>query len=169
MLNSRTLFPGLFLIFFLLSCDVQQPEDHSGSFSEMLTELDDAIQLFVNGEPESFKNMWLHSRDVTISGGLGGLIEKGWDELGSRLDMVSGMYGENDAAYFETEPVRYNVEGRTGYLIQHERIRIENEADNEVIHRNYRTTMIFIYQHGEWKITHRHADLHTVQEESLGE
>jgi hypothetical protein len=40
------------------------------------------VQL-VNGRADGFKALWSHGDDVTLSGGLGGAIAKGWPQSAS--------------------------------------------------------------------------------------
>ena len=49
----------------------------------------------LEGRPEAFKTLWSHSPDVSIFGALGGL-ERGWTEVGPRLDWVSGPVRASD-------------------------------------------------------------------------
>ena len=47
----------------------------------------DAAQLeLYQGRAAAFKALWSQSDDVTIAGGFGGTIEKGWKAVGPRLD-----------------------------------------------------------------------------------
>ncbi len=55
-------------------------------WNEFMAKLEAAEVEFANGRPEDFKALWSHSDDVTLSGGLGGAIELGWDNVAARID-----------------------------------------------------------------------------------
>jgi ketosteroid isomerase-like protein len=122
-------------------------------FDFVLEELDVAIQNFISGDLSQFKDMWLKSEDVTISGGFGGPVEKGWDAIKARLAIVSSLYPPG--VEFATERLTSGVSGNLGYLVQHEYFRFPDDTEPS---RNYRVTMLFQNAGGEWKIIHRQAD-----------
>lgn len=124
-------------------------------FEVVLYSLDKAILDFLNGEPEAFKSFWLHNEDITIAGGFGGKIEKGWDAIGDRLDRVNAVY---EKAEFSTERISYGTSNNLGYLIQHEYIKYYGSGNTVQSERNYRVTMIFRLEEDGWKLIHRHAD-----------
>lgn len=166
---TNKLIPILFLNAALIvsGCGktTQQPgsveKNNSGvdtGFVIFLDQLDDAIQEFVNGNAEAFKSHWAHTEAITLSGGFGGEIEQGWEDISRRLDFVSSVYTVGD---FDTERAAYNAGESIAYLVQHETIRHRVEDSEELAERFYRTTMIFKKINGFWKIVHRQADLHT--------
>src|SRR5688572_33491274 len=55
-------------------------------FKEMLAKVDAAQLELQNGKPAAFKALWSRADDVTLSGGFGGTIEKGWKQVSRRLD-----------------------------------------------------------------------------------
>lgn len=61
-------------------------------FQAALTKVDAAQLELQNGRPEAFKALWSHADDVTLSGGFGGTIEKGWDQISRRLDWVGAQF-----------------------------------------------------------------------------
>ena len=46
----------------------------------------------MNGQSDAFKALWSQSDDVTLSGGLGGAIAKGWPQVREQLDWVATQY-----------------------------------------------------------------------------
>lgn len=60
----------------------------SEEFQAMMAKVDAAQLELQNGKPAAFKGLWSHADDVTLSGGFGGAIEKGWEQVSRRLDWV---------------------------------------------------------------------------------
>jgi hypothetical protein len=95
----------------------------ASDFTTFLARVDAAQLELQNGRPAAFKALWSRADQVTLSGGFGGTIEKGWPAISSRLDWVATRPGDT--------------------------------SDST---RDYRVTMIFRRQAGEWRIVHRQAD-----------
>ncbi len=54
-------------------------------FHQTLQQVKTANQHFLAGDPTPYKACWSHADDVTIFGGWGA-HEKGWEQVGPRLD-----------------------------------------------------------------------------------
>jgi ketosteroid isomerase-like protein len=121
-------------------------------FMAFLDRLDAAVQRFVNGDADGFKDAWAHADDVTVAGGFGGEIVQGWKMLSGRLSGVASAYSET---FFSTRRIATRASGDFGYVIQHEYFRREEAGEP---YRQYRVTMLFRREGGEWKLFHRHAD-----------
>lgn len=146
----------LFLFLLITSITFAQGDSNSQtSFETMLDKLDDAIEEFVNGEHEKFTNFWAHNEDITIAGGFGGPVEKGWTAIEKRLSRVGDAYKKTE---FHAERIYSKAIGNLGYLIQHEYFDVFNEDGSPHSTRAYRITMIFEKFDEEWKLVHRHAD-----------
>jgi ketosteroid isomerase-like protein len=130
------------------------PEQHSGEadFVAFLDQLDVALQRFVNGDADGFKAAWAHADDVTVAGGFGGEIVQGWNVLSPRLSGVANAYSDT---VFSTSRIGTRATGDFGYVIQHEYFHREGAEEP---YRQYRVTMLFRREAGEWKLFHRHAD-----------
>ncbi|WKZ70923.1 MAG: nuclear transport factor 2 family protein [Melioribacteraceae bacterium] len=144
---------SLFVAFFIIVHSSLAQDDND--FESALNSLDSAIEKFLNGNPDDFINFWSHSDDVTIAGGFGGVIEKGWYSISKRLERVNSVYSK---ATFETERISIGNDDKFGYLVQHELIKFYGKDENVEMTRNYRITMIFRNEINEWKLIHRHAD-----------
>lgn len=57
-----------------------------------LERMDAAHIAFHNGNPEPSMAIWSHASDVTLTGGAGGKIEMGWDNVRPRLQWASAQY-----------------------------------------------------------------------------
>ena len=54
----------------------------TADFTAFLATVDAAQLELQNGRPAPFKALWSHADDITLSGGFGGAIEKGWNAKG---------------------------------------------------------------------------------------
>lgn len=114
-----------------------------------------------NGKPEAYKALWSHADDVTLSGGLGGAIEKGWPAVGKRLDWVGTQFANGTT---RIERIVAHAGGDLGYLVQAEHLRYRVPATGAEATRDYRVTMIFRREPGGWRIIHRQADSQLVKQ-----
>jgi ketosteroid isomerase-like protein len=162
---SRILF--LFSVLLMGSCtepSVEKSSNYQSDFAETLEELEEATARFVAGDADAFISMWEQSENITLSGGFGGEIEKGWEAISQRLNQVSNLY---ELGRFEAERVSYTAGNEIAYVTQHEMITHRIEDGSDAV-RNYRVTMVFRYAGNEWKLIHRQADLHTEPDKILG-
>lgn len=98
---------------------VIQPEAASTDFMSALASIDAAQLELQNGRPEAYKAYWSHADDVTLAGGFGGGIEKGWPAVSTRLDWAGSQFtnGRN-----EITRISAAHDGDMGYVVQTERI-----------------------------------------------
>jgi ketosteroid isomerase-like protein len=125
------------------------------SFDDVLEEVEAAQVRLVNGQPDAFKALWSHDDDVTLSGGLGGAIAKGWTQVSERLDWVATQY--RDGARTHQEVARY-VGQDLAYVVLRETIRFKSPVDRRSMIQELRVTQVFRLEGGRWRIVHRHAD-----------
>lgn len=127
----------------------------SAEFVTFLTKLDAAQVELQNGKAEAFKSMWSHTEDITLSGGFGGTVEKGWAAVAKRLDWVATQFSNGTNTI---ERVVTNTNGTLAYVIQLEHISFTVPETGTTANRDYRVTMIFRRESGRWRIVHRQAD-----------
>ena len=125
------------------------------TFEAMLVAVDAAQLELQNGRPEPFKALWSRADDVTLSGGLGGRIERGWASVSRRLDWVGTQFSRGTHTH---ERVAADVSGDLAYVVQSERLRYHVPGEEEGSTREYRVTMVFRREGGAWRIVHRQAD-----------
>lgn len=120
-----------------------------------LTKLDAAQLELQSGRAEAFKSLWSQSDDITLSGGFGGTVEKGWAAISKRLDWVGANFldGTNSS-----ERIVTNQEARFGYVVQLEHVKFVAAETGRDATRDYRVTMIFRRERNGWRIVHRQAD-----------
>jgi ketosteroid isomerase-like protein len=133
----------------------QQLATVDAAFTAMLDRADAAQLELQNGRAEPYKSLWSHSPDVTLSGGFGGSVEKGWEQVSRRLDWVATQFSN---ATHENERIVAYASGDLGYLVQFERIRFHVPGQAEESRQEYRVTMIFRREADGWRIFHRQAD-----------
>ncbi|MEW5974782.1 MAG: nuclear transport factor 2 family protein [Acidobacteriota bacterium] len=129
------------------------------SFEEVLRRVEAAQVELVSGRPEAFKGLWSHRDDVTLVGGLGGEIERGWSAVARRLDWVSTQFFEGSRAHQE---VSRAVGQDVAYVVQRETIRFRLPGQKGKVTQVLRATMVFRREDGTWRIVHRHADALTM-------
>jgi len=127
----------------------------SASFDAVVRDVEAAQVKLVNGQPDAFKALWSQGDDVTLSGGLGGVIAKGWAEVSARLDWVATQFV--DGARTHREVSRF-VGQDLAYVVWRETIRFTNPVDRRAMVQELRVTQIFRREGGRWRIVHRHAD-----------
>lgn len=127
----------------------------TAELTAFLDEVDAAQLELQNGRAERFKALWSRSDDVTLSGGFGGTIEKGWQRISDRLDWVASQYSNGRT---QRERVVVNAGVDLAYVVQHEHIQFRVPGQDADSTRDYRVTMIFRRESDGWKLVHRQAD-----------
>jgi hypothetical protein len=127
----------------------------ANDFTTFLARVDAAQLELQNGRPAAFKALWSKADEVTLSGGFGGTIEKGWPAISSRLDWVATRFSNGTN---RIERIVTHASGELGYVIQAEHLQYRVPGETSDSTRDYRVTMIFRRQAGEWRIVHRQAD-----------
>jgi ketosteroid isomerase-like protein len=123
-----------------------------------LERLDVAHVAFHNGNPEPSKAIWSHAADVTLTGGAGGAIEKGWDKVRPRLEWASAQYSRGRQV---NERVSITESGDLALVLQYEHIWFHSPGHEKESQRDYRVTSVLRREAGEWHVIHRHADTMT--------
>lgn len=127
----------------------------SDEFKEMLARVDAAQLELQNGKPAAFKALWSRADDVTLSGGFGGTIEKGWEQVGRRLDWVGTQFSKGSNTI---ERLVAHESGDLAYVVQVEHLRFHVPGQAQESRRDYRVTMVFRREPEGWRIFHRQAD-----------
>lgn len=159
----------VFLVSAAVICDGQatraqapsgQPAAQS-DFDLVLREVEAAQVELVGGRPDRFKSLWSHGDDVTLSGGLGGAIAKGWPNVSERLDWVATQYVRGSRTHEEVS--RY-VGQDVAYVVLRETIKFTRPTDGKPSVQELRVTQIFRREGSRWRIVHRHADAQVTRE-----
>ena len=122
---------------------------------EMLARVDAAQLELQNGKPAAFKALWSHADDITLSGGFGGTIEQGWEQIDRRLDWVGAQFSKGSNTI---DRLVARESGDLAYVVQLEHIRFRVPGQAQESRRDYRATMVFRREQEGWRIVHRQAD-----------
>ena len=119
---------------------------------EFVMECQAALGELVEGRPEPFKALWSHADDVVIMGAFGG-YERGWEEVGARLDWASKGIAATDRS---VENVVTVVNDDLAYTVDLEHM--TRHIGEHAQPRTLRCTQAYRREEGEWKVVLRHAD-----------
>lgn len=122
------------------------------AFTAFRAEFEKAIAAQLEGNTEPFKALWSHKPDVMIFGAQGGM-EKGWPEVGDRLDWVSGVVR---ARLTRLENVSTVISGPMALTADFEHM--VRSLDGREYERTLRVTQGYRFEDGAWKIFYRHGD-----------
>jgi ketosteroid isomerase-like protein len=134
---------------------------HDPELQATLERLDAAHIAFHNGDPEPSKAIWSHASDVTLTGGAGGRIEMGWENVRRRLEWASAQYTRGRQ---QNERIRVTTSGDLALVVQYEHIWFHSPGSERESERHYRVTTALRREAGQWRVVHRHADTMIVRE-----
>jgi ketosteroid isomerase-like protein len=127
-----------------------------GDVDALIEAYHQALDGFLNGDPEPVAKLYTRRDDVTLANPLGP------PRLG-RADVETAL--AEAAANFQGgsvrfEPVSKYVTPDLAYVVQLERyeLRVRGSEDPTPISQSLRVTMIFRREGDGWKVSHRHAD-----------
>lgn len=123
-------------------------------FNQTLQQERTANEHFLAGDAAPEKALWSHADDVTICGGWGA-YEKGWEQVGPRLDWAAARFLEGDTM---SEMLAVGMSGDLAYTVWLDRGRVRVAGRDEFSPMALRVTHIYRREEGTWKIIHRHAD-----------
>ena len=140
----------------------QEPlTSREAAFDKTLAQVEAAQVELVRGRPAAFKALWSNRDDVTLTGGLGGAIEKGWDRVSRRLDWVSSQYADGSREHEEV--VRF-IGQDVAYVVQKEIIHFRVPGQTARVTQELRAVMVFRMESGTWRMSHRQADSQTTKQ-----
>ncbi len=111
-----------------------------------------ALGELVEGRPETFKALWSHADDVVIMGAFGG-YERGWEQVGARLDWAAKGIASTDRS---VENVVTVVGDDLAYTVDLEHM--TRHASGRPQPRTLRCTQAYRREGGQWKVVLRLAD-----------
>ena len=145
----------------LPACPSSFPSPDPPAFSAFLERMDSAQRELQNGNPGPYKALWSHADDVTLIGGFGGKVEKGWLAVSERLDWAASQFSQGRNTI---ERLQVQTSGALGYVVQREQIRFVVPGETRESARSYRVTIVCRRERNEWRIVHRHADVQTTRQ-----
>ena len=126
-------------------------------FDRFLQRYEAANTSFVNGDPRPWLSMTAEKDPASIFGGFGGLGETGVDEVQQRYLLAARAF-QPSGAEVDFEYLVKDVRGKLAYTVAIERSDVLYTGQAERQEQVLRSTMIFRFDKGTWKIVHRHAD-----------
>ena len=128
-----------------------------GDFQRAVEAVYATFEAFGAGDAAPFAALWSRRDDVTIFGAFGA-YERGWAEVGPRLDWAASRFAaDNPTTRFE--PLAAGSSGDLGYAVGLERSEGSRLAGRDATHAGVlRVTHLFRREGGAWRIIHRHAD-----------
>lgn len=113
-----------------------------------------ADEALYNGDPEPRIAMWSERDPVTLFSA-GGESKSGHADIASFFRQLAARYSDAGDLRFEIETAE--VSGGFAYTVGFERFHA-SIGGAPVSPKTIRSTQIYRYEDGEWKIVHRHGD-----------
>jgi hypothetical protein len=126
----------------------------AATWQEAMLQIDVANRNLLQGDAADLKNLYSHREDVTVFGGFGG-AERGWKEVGPRLDWAAAHFS---GGAYESEILTAEAGSDLAYIVSIETNRLRSATEAEETILRLRVTQIFRREGAEWRLTHRHAD-----------
>lgn len=130
---------------------------YAHGFERFLQRYEAANSAFVNGNPLPWLSMTAEKDPASIFGGFGGLGEAGVADVQQRYVLAAGAFRPGGTKV-DFEYLVKDVRGKIAYTVALERAKVMYPGRTELSEHFLRSTMIFRYERGAWKIVHRHAD-----------
>jgi hypothetical protein len=133
----------------------------AAEFASFLAEYDDAIREFAHGRPAKVKSLWSRGSDVTLAGGFGGIVHRGWDDVSARQDWASSQHADGTVVM---DSITITVSGEMAYVVRMEHFRFRLPNRSEELTQDLRVTIVFRREPEGWRVVHRHADQQTTRQ-----
>ena len=131
--------------------------DGGHGFARFPERFEAANTAFVNGDPVPWLAITAEKDPQSIFGGFGGLGEVGAATVRQRYLLAAGAFRPSSAEVDFEYRVK-DVRGKLAYTVAIERADVLYAGQTELEEQVLRSTMIFRFERGAWKIVHRHAD-----------
>lgn len=128
--------------------------DGNEELAQAIERVQAAADRFITGDPAPFKALWSHRDDVTLLGGWGA-YERGWAQVGPRLDWACARFAGGQQQY---EMLAMGSGGELAYTVHLEHGTVQLVGQARPAPMTLRVTHLFRRDAGTWKLVHRHAD-----------
>ena len=139
------------------TAESQRDDSSARGFDRFLRRYEAANTAFVNGDPTPWLSLAADADPVSIFGGFGGLGEAGVEGVHQRYLLAATAF-QPSGAVVTFEYLAKDVRGRLAYTVAVERSQVLYTGHTERQPQILRSTMLFRFDRGGWKIVHRHAD-----------
>jgi len=124
------------------------------SWDEATTLAKEANLQMLRGNAEPLKRLYSHLDDVTVLGGFGG-FERGWKEVGPRLDWAASHFSDGR---FQQEEVSTIVGSDLAMTVTIERYTVRIGGAATETSEELRVTQVFRREADGWRLVHRNGD-----------
>ncbi len=122
---------------------------------QLIDQYQQALDVFMKGNPEPVKELFSHREDVTLANPLGPPAH-GWEHVAKTAEHAASQ--ARDGEFLGAEIIEKNVTSELAYVVEIEQAKAKIGGSEDITPFALRVTMIFRPEDGEWKIVHRHAD-----------
>jgi ketosteroid isomerase-like protein len=122
---------------------------------ELIEQYYRAQRQFLKGNPETVKDLFSHTEDVTLANPYGPPV-RGWEKVSKTIEHAASS--RSDGTFLGWQIVAKYATAELAYVVQIERAKAKIGAREDITPLAVRSTMIFRPEEGEWKVVHRHAD-----------
>jgi ketosteroid isomerase-like protein len=122
---------------------------------QLIDQYQQALDVFMKGNPEPVKELFSHSEDVTLANPLGPPAH-GWEQVGATIEHAASQF--RDGRLVSVEIVEKQATSEFAYTVWLERAEGKVGEREDIAPSTLRVTMIYRPEAGTWKVVHRHAD-----------
>jgi ketosteroid isomerase-like protein len=122
---------------------------------QLIDQYQQALDVFMKGNPEPVKELFSHREDVTLANPLGPPAH-GWEQVGATIEHAASQF--RDGRLVSVEIVEKHTTPEFAYTVWLERAEGKVGAREDIAPSTLRVTMIYRPEAGTWKVVHRHAD-----------
>lgn len=127
----------------------------SATFDDLIAEARNALDAIAKGDPSPYKALYSHEEDITLGNPFGGFA-KGKAAVYEALERAASYYRDGRTNSFEM--VSQMVGPEFAYTVEIERFETKVGGQDELSELALRTTCVYRFEGGTWKLVHRHAD-----------
>jgi ketosteroid isomerase-like protein len=122
---------------------------------QLIDQYQQALDVFMKGNPEPVKELFSHREDVTLANPLGPPAH-GWEQVGATIEHAASQF--RDGRLVGVEIVEKHATPEFAYTLWLEHAEGKAGGREDVAPVTLRVTMIYRAEGGTWKVVHRHAD-----------
>ena len=122
---------------------------------QLIDQYQQALDVFMKGNPEPVKELFSHREDVTLANPLGPPAH-GWEQVGATIEHAASQF--RDGRLVSVEIVEKHATPEFAYTVWLEHAEGKAGGREDIAPVTLRVTMIYRPEEGTWKVVHRHAD-----------
>ena len=122
---------------------------------QLIDQYQQALDVFMKGNPEPVKDLFSHREDVTLANPLGPPAH-GWEQVRATIEHAASQF--RDGRLVGVEIVEKHATPEFAYSVWLEHAEGKVGAREDIAPSTLRVTMIYRPEEGTWKVVPRHAD-----------